>query len=131
MTGTDGPSAPRCGREGAIAGRTHGLDVCNFGYAGAARGELVSAEHVASIPEAAVISVSHGTNCWTRVPFSAALMRETTTAFLNIVRQGHPDVPMVVASPVLRHRVLTNFHAEAEGVDSRAVIAQLLRDQRA
>jgi len=32
---------------------------------------------------------------------------------------------------VLRHRVLTNFHAEAEGVDSRAVIAQLLRDVRA
>ena len=36
-----------------------------------------------------------------------------------------------LAEPVLRHRVLTNFHAEAEGVDSRAVIAQLLRDQRA
>jgi MoxR-like ATPase len=36
-----------------------------------------------------------------------------------------------LAEPVLRHRVLTNFHAEAEGVDSRAVIAQLLRDVRA
>ena len=36
-----------------------------------------------------------------------------------------------LAEPVLRHRVLTNFHAEAEGADSRAVIAQLLRDVRA
>jgi len=36
-----------------------------------------------------------------------------------------------LAEPVLRHRVLTNFHAEAEGIDSRAVIAQLLRVQRA
>jgi len=36
-----------------------------------------------------------------------------------------------LAEPVLRHRVLTNFHAEAEGVDSRAVVAQLLRDARA
>jgi MoxR-like ATPase len=36
-----------------------------------------------------------------------------------------------LAEPVLRHRVLTNFHAEAEGVDSRAVIAQLLREHRA
>ena len=36
-----------------------------------------------------------------------------------------------LSEPVLRHRVLTNFHAEAEGVDSRAVIAQLLRDVRA
>ncbi len=35
-----------------------------------------------------------------------------------------------LAEPVLRHRVLTNFHAEAEGVDSRAVIAQLLKDAR-
>ena len=31
-----------------------------------------------------------------------------------------------LAEPVLRHRVLTNFHAEAEGVDSRAVIAKLV-----
>ncbi len=31
-----------------------------------------------------------------------------------------------VASAVLRHRILTNFHAEAEGIDSNAVIEQLL-----
>ncbi len=31
-----------------------------------------------------------------------------------------------VANAVLRHRVLTNFHAEAEGVDSDVVITQLL-----
>jgi len=36
-----------------------------------------------------------------------------------------------LAEPVMRHRVLTNFHAEAEGVDSRAVVAKLLRDARA
>ena len=41
------------------------------------------------------------------------------------------DDVRALAEPVLRHRVLTNFHAEAEGVDSRAVIAQLLRDARA
>ena len=31
-----------------------------------------------------------------------------------------------VAPAVLRHRVLTNFHAEAEGVDSDTVIQRLL-----
>ena len=31
-----------------------------------------------------------------------------------------------VAHAVLRHRVLTNFHAEAEGVDSDTVITRLL-----
>jgi len=34
------------------------------------------------------------------------------------------------AEPVLRHRVLTNFHAEAEGVSSRQIIARLLEETR-
>ncbi|HXN54690.1 MAG TPA: MoxR family ATPase [Myxococcales bacterium] len=41
------------------------------------------------------------------------------------------DDVRVLAEPVLRHRVLTNFHAEAEGVDSRAVIARVLSETRA
>jgi MoxR-like ATPase len=41
------------------------------------------------------------------------------------------DDVRALAEPVLRHRVLTNFHAEAEGVDSRAVIAQVLRELKA
>lgn len=85
----------------AVAGRRVGLDVVNLGYAGAARGEIVSAEHVASVP-ADVISISHGTNCWTRIPHSVDQMRANTAAFLDVVRQGHPDTPIVVASPVLR-----------------------------
>ena len=61
----------------------------------------MSAEQIAKL-DADVISISHGTNCWTRIPFSAALFRENTRAFLRIVREGHPDVPIVVTSPVLR-----------------------------
>jgi lysophospholipase L1-like esterase len=72
-----------------------------MGYAGSARGEIVSAEHVAAL-EADVISISHGTNCWTRIPFSVDQLRAGTTAFLEVVRQGHPETPIVVASPVLR-----------------------------
>jgi lysophospholipase L1-like esterase len=86
----------------AIAGRKFGLDVHNFGYAGSARGEIASAEQLASLPEPAVMSVSHGTNCWTRTPSSAAMMQATTAAFLDILRQAFPRVPLVVASPVLR-----------------------------
>jgi lysophospholipase L1-like esterase len=85
----------------AIAGRDQGLDVVNLGYAGSARGEIVSAEHVASVG-ADVISITHGTNCWTRIPYSVDMMRSTTDAFLAIVRAGHPGVPIVVASPVVR-----------------------------
>jgi len=84
-----------------IAAREHSLDVVNMGYAGSARGETVSAEHIAEI-EAAVISITHGTNCWNRIPHSVAQMRANTEAFLHIVRHGHRDAPIVVASPILR-----------------------------
>ena len=85
----------------AVAGRDYELDVVNLGYAGAARGEIVSAEQIAKL-DADVISISHGTNCWTRIPFSSSMFRENTHAFLDIVRDGHPDIPIVVTSPVLR-----------------------------
>lgn len=85
----------------AVAGRTLGLDTVNLGYAGAARAEIASAEQIAKLP-ADVLTVCHGTNCWTRVPHSAALFRAGVAAFLDILRQGHPDTPIVVASPVVR-----------------------------
>jgi lysophospholipase L1-like esterase len=85
----------------AVVTRRHGIDCVNMGYAGAARGEIVSAQQIASLT-AAVISVTHGTNCWTRVPHSVGQMRENTLAFLTLVRAGHPEVPIVVSSPVLR-----------------------------
>ncbi|MCU1460535.1 MAG: lipolytic protein family [Acidimicrobiales bacterium] len=86
----------------AIAGRRHGLDHVNLGYAGSARGELVSAEQIASLDAPAVVSVSHGTNCWTRIPHSVDQMTANTRAFLDVLRQGHPDTPIVVCSPVVR-----------------------------
>jgi lysophospholipase L1-like esterase len=85
----------------AIVGRDQWFDVVNLGYAGSARGEIVSAEQVASL-DAEVISITHGTNCWTRIPHSVDMMRSTTEAFVRIVRAGHPGVPIVLASPVVR-----------------------------
>jgi lysophospholipase L1-like esterase len=85
----------------AIVAREHALDVVNMGYAGSARGEIVTAEQIAGLP-ADVISITHGTNCWTRIPHSIDQMRANTEAFLNVVRQGHTDTPILVASPVIR-----------------------------
>jgi MoxR-like ATPase len=46
------------------------------------------------------------------------------------VLQGRPAVSLedirAVAPPVLRHRVLVNFQAEADGIDAEAVVARLL-----
>ncbi len=85
----------------AIAGREYGLDVANMGYAGAARGEIASAEQIANV-DADVISITHGTNCWTRAPHSVDMMRAAVGAFIDVVRQGHAETPIIVASPVLR-----------------------------
>lgn len=104
----------------AVAAREYELDVVNLGYAGSARGEIVSAEQIARL-DADVISISHGTNCWTRIPFSAGMFRENTRAFLDVVRQGHPDTPIVLTSPVLR--------PDAEDTPNR--LGATLRDLRA
>ncbi len=85
----------------AHAGRAQGLEVVNLGYAGAARGEIPSAEQVAAL-DADLLTVCHGTNCWTRIPHSTGLFRAGVAAFLDIVRGGHPDTPLLVVSPVLR-----------------------------
>jgi lysophospholipase L1-like esterase len=85
----------------AVAARRVGLDLVNMGYAGAARGEIVSAEQLAALP-ADVISLSHGTNCWSRTPHSEGMFREGLRAFLALVRRGHPQTRIVAVSPLLR-----------------------------
>ncbi len=113
----------------AIAGRTFGLDTVNLGYAGSARGEIVSAEHIAT-PDADVVSISHGTNCWTRIQHSAGQMRENTRAFLEIVRAGHPGVPIVLCSPVIRPDAeATPNSLGATLTDLRAVMEEVAQAQ--
>ncbi len=85
----------------AVAAREHGLDLVNLGYAGSARGEIASAEELAEL-DADVVSIAHGTNCWTRTPHSVDLFAAGLRAFLDIVRQGHPDTPVVAVSPITR-----------------------------
>jgi lysophospholipase L1-like esterase len=85
----------------AVAARKHGLDVVNLGYAGSARGEIATAEQISAL-DADVISLAYGTNCWTRTPHSAEMFRAGLQAFLAILRQGHPETPIVVASAVIR-----------------------------
>ena len=84
-----------------IVSRQRDLDVVNLGYAGAARGEVPSAQEIASLA-GDLISVAHGTNCWTRTPQSADLFGAGLHAFLELVRAGHPETPIVAISPTLR-----------------------------
>lgn len=85
----------------ALVARRHGLDVVNLGYAGAARGEIPTAEQIARL-RADVISLAYGTNCWTRTPHSAVMVAAGLDGFLDVVRHGHPATPIVVVSPIVR-----------------------------
>lgn len=84
----------------AVAGRALGLDPVNLGYAGSARGELCVAQQIAALP-ADALTLAFGTNCWSRVPFSAPLLYETVRAFVTLVRVGHPGTPLLLVSPLL------------------------------
>jgi lysophospholipase L1-like esterase len=113
----------------AIAGRALGLDHLNLGYAGAARGETASAEQVAKL-DADVFTVCHGTNCWTRTPHSAGQMAANTDAFLEVLRQDHPDTPTVVVSPVVRPDAeATPNRLGATLADLRAAMEQVVEER--
>jgi lysophospholipase L1-like esterase len=85
----------------ANAARSTGFDLLNLGFAGAARGELPVAAHLAATP-ADVISLAWGTNCWAQIEMDAPYMRELMRLFLGMVRRGHPETPILVITPVLR-----------------------------
>ncbi len=83
------------------ASRQLGVEAVNLGFAGSARGEIAVATDIANMA-ADLVTVAFGTNCWTATPHSTAALRDTTGAFLTELRRGHPDVPVVVVSPIVR-----------------------------
>jgi lysophospholipase L1-like esterase len=114
-----------------VVGREHGLDAVNLGYSGSARGEIPSAEEIADLA-ADVITVAHGTNCWTRIPFSVGMFREGLLAFLDIIRQGHPETPIVAISPITRPDAeATPNRLGATLADLRAVFEDVVRARAA
>ena len=85
----------------AVAGRKLGLEVCNLGYGGSARGDMTSALLLANTP-AEIISIAFGMNAWSRVPHTPALLAEEVRAFVALIRRRPPTTVIVVVSPSLR-----------------------------
>jgi lysophospholipase L1-like esterase len=99
---TQGWSATDPGRAWpATVARRLGLDLVNLGFAGSARGELPAAAQLAET-DAEVITLAWGTNCWSSIPTDAGLIEQMMRLFVTTVRQGHPDVPLLVVSPIVR-----------------------------
>jgi lysophospholipase L1-like esterase len=113
-----------------VLARERGLDVVNLGYAGAARGELATAEEIAVLP-ADLVTVAYGTNCWTRTPHGVELFAEGLRAFLAIVRAGHPRTPIVAQSPILRPDAeATPNRLGATLADLRAAFEAVVRERQ-
>ncbi|QGV81653.1 GDSL-type esterase/lipase family protein [Streptomyces ficellus] len=112
----------------AVAGRALGVDAVNLGYAGSARGELSIAQQLARLP-ADLLTLAFGTNCWSGVPHSAPLLYETTRAFISLVRQGHPDTPLLLLSPLLRPEAESTANAlGATLAELRTAMEEAVRD---
>ena len=77
------------------------LELVNLGFAGSARGELVAAT-IVSESQADCVALAWGTNCWSSIPTDGREIAERMRLFLAVVRQGLPDVPLVVVSPIVR-----------------------------
>ncbi|HMS03825.1 MAG TPA: AAA family ATPase, partial [Gemmatimonadaceae bacterium] len=60
----------------------------------------------------------------------ALVLGAKATALLDGRVVPAPEDVVTIARPVLRHRVLRNFQAEADGVDVDAILDALLRDVR-
>jgi lysophospholipase L1-like esterase len=78
-----------------------GFDLVNLGFAGSARGELPTADAVGA-SGADAVAVAWGTNAWSSLPTDATGIAGTMRLFLTALRQGLPDAPVVVVSPIVR-----------------------------
>jgi MoxR-like ATPase len=56
----------------------------------------------------------------------ALVLGAKSRALLNGRSVAAPEDVRAVALPVLRHRILLNFQAEADGIDSDQIVSRLL-----
>jgi len=87
----------------AVVGRALGAEVCNLGFAGAARGEVAVAEQIAGTnrsPDAVILAF--GTNSWTFPPTTPVALAETLRIFVTTLRQKWAEIPIIVISPIVR-----------------------------
>lgn len=83
----------------AIVSRRAGLHLTCLGYGGQCHLDVVVARMVRSLP-AAYLSVCAGINVYGAASLGPRTFRAALTGFIQVVREGHPDTPFVVASPI-------------------------------
>jgi hypothetical protein len=94
-TGADGPTETWP----ALVAAAHDWDLRCLGFAGQCQLDPVVARFIRDSP-ADLISVCLGANIYRRATFSARSLVPAVTGFLQTIREGHPDVPLVVQTSI-------------------------------
>jgi len=77
-----------------------GWDAINLGFGGSAWGDAVIAEYIAARSDWDVLSLAIGINTYSSATESAADFGTTYDRFLSILREVHPDKPVLCITPI-------------------------------
>ncbi|MEU4191293.1 GDSL-type esterase/lipase family protein [Kribbella sp. NPDC026611] len=84
----------------ALVARQHGWECVNLGFAGECHLDPVAARTIRDLP-ARLISLCLGINIHGGATFSGRTLPGQVEAFVRTVREGHPQTPIVVITPLL------------------------------
>jgi lysophospholipase L1-like esterase len=84
----------------SVVARRNGWQLSNLGLAGECQLDPIAANTIAQTP-ADIISLCVGINSYNAATYSERTYAVTLQGFLNTVRRAHPNVPVVVITPVL------------------------------
>ncbi len=84
----------------ALAARAADLHLTCLGFGGSCHLEPLVAQVVRRLP-AGLVTLKCGINIYGAGSLSPRTFRSALLGFLDIVREGHPDTPVVVVSPIL------------------------------
>ncbi|WP_405392164.1 GDSL-type esterase/lipase family protein [Streptomyces sp. NBC_01102] len=111
----------------ALVAAGQGWRLHNLGFAGEAHLDPLVARTIRNLP-ADLISLELGINVYTRDTFSARSWAPAVCGFIDTIRDGHPDVPIAVITPLSspdRERAANNVGLTLEQV--RAYTAEAVR----
>ncbi|MFD7895535.1 SGNH/GDSL hydrolase family protein [Streptomyces sp. NPDC059743] len=83
----------------ALIAAAQGWRLHNLGFAGEAQLDPLVARTIRNMP-ADLISLELGINVYTRETFSARSWAPAVCGFIETIRDGHPDLPVVVITPL-------------------------------
>jgi lysophospholipase L1-like esterase len=84
----------------ALTATTAGLDLLNLGFGGSALLDIFVAQTIADL-DADLVTLEIGINIVNTDAMRRRSFESLTHGFLDIVRAGHPNIPLVVISPLL------------------------------